>query len=401
MKKFLSNLSFVFLANIVNALSKFVFIIMITKFLTNIELGKYTLALAVTAPITLLFNMKLRSYIITTDEINFKKLKFIRNISNLLAIIIVIFITSLIYKDYLIVFLLVAFIKILEMNSEFYQGFPNKEKIFITPAKIMTYRTIALTILFCGVIYYFENLLLALLSQIVLQFIFLIFERKINLSAVELDNYKSNEPIKLIILTIFPLGIVQALMSFSSSIPKYLLDIYADVQLIGVFSAIIYLITIVNLFMSTLNQTLLPYLKTIYYRDEFKFRKIVNIYCNLLFLLVTMMLLLITHLVGEDLLVILFNDSFIKYKYLLIICSITILFNMSGWMYDSVLLIKKKVKYQPLFLIFSLLVTLVIGNYLISDYKVLGAGITLLIFNFLNTIFKALYFNIESKKGDE
>ncbi|MRE71915.1 lipopolysaccharide biosynthesis protein [Mammaliicoccus sciuri] len=401
MKRIFENLTFVFFANIINAISKFIFIIMITKYLSNTELGQYTLALAVTAPITLLFNMKLRSYIISTDGINFDKLKYIRNISNVLAVIFIFTICMVLYKNYLIVFLLVTIIKILEMNSEFYQGFPNKEKIFTTPAKIMIIRVVIITLVFCSFIYYTENLILALFSQVIIQFFILMIERKVNLKLVDLEKYNNNQTIKLIIFTVFPLGIVQALMSFSSSIPKYLLDIYGDVKLIGIFSAIVYLITIVNLFMSTLNQTLLPYIKSEYIKNQDKFNKTINIYCNTLFLIITLFLVILSFLIGEKLLQIVFNESFIKYNYLLIICAITIYFNMSGWMYDSALLISKKIKFQPLFLLVSLIITLIAGNLLISDYKILGAGITLLLFNLINTFFKALYFNIELKKGDE
>lgn len=74
---------------------------------------------------------------------------------------------------------------------------------------------------------------------------------------------------------------------------------------------------------------------------------------------------------------------------------------MSGWMYDSALLIAKKIKYQPLFLVISMIVTFVSGLYLIEKYMLFGAGYTLLIFNFLNTGFKALYFNLNNFKRKE
>ncbi|RIN13605.1 capsular biosynthesis protein, partial [Mammaliicoccus vitulinus] len=261
MNKVIKNLSYVFLANISNAISKFLFIILISKFLTNVELGQYTLALAVTAPITLLFNMKLRSYIISEDRVNYIHLKKIRNITNFIAIIIVILVSLTFYKEFFLVFILVAVIKVIEMNSEFYQGFPNKEKIFKTPAKLMFIRTVSITLIFGVYIYETKSLILALIAQCILQFIILLFEKKINMGLVSHKKYIEQKNVKVILLTIIPLGIVQFLMSFSSSIPKYILNNFGDIAVIGIFSGIIYLITIVNLFMSTLNQTLLPYIK--------------------------------------------------------------------------------------------------------------------------------------------
>ncbi|WP_204189566.1 lipopolysaccharide biosynthesis protein [Mammaliicoccus sciuri] len=399
MNKVIKNLSYVFLANISNAISKFLFIILISKFLTNVELGQYTLALAVTAPITLLFNMKLRSYIISEDKVNYIHLKKIRNITNFIAMIIVIIVSLTFYKEFFLVFILVAVIKVLEMNSEFYQGFPNKEKFFQTPAKLMVLRTVSITLIFGVYIYETKSLILALIAQCILQFIILLFEKKINMGLVSHKKYKEQKNVKAILLTIIPLGIVQFLMSFSSSIPKYILNNFADIAIIGIFSGIIYLITIVNLFMSTLNQTLLPYIKSKYKRNKKEFNKTINVYCNALFLIISVLLVICSHVFGEYLLRVIFNEGFVKYKFLLVISSFIIFFNMSGWMYDSGLLIVKKIKYQPLFLVISMIITFVLGLFLIEKYMLFGAGYTLLIFNFLNTGFKALYFNLNNFKS--
>lgn len=400
MNKVIKNLSYVFLANISNAISKFLFIILISKILTNEELGQYTLALAVTAPVTLLFNMKLRSYIISEDKVNYIYLKRIRNITNFLAIAIVIIISFIFYREWFLIFILVSVIKILEMNSEFYQGFPNKEKMFKTPAKLMIIRTILITIIFGWYIYETKNLLLALIAQSILQFIILLIEKNINMGLVSHKKYIKQENIKNILVTIAPLGIVQFLMSFSSSIPKYMLNSYGDIAIIGVFSGIIYLITIVNLFMSTLNQTLLPYIKSKYKDNKNEFKKTLNIFCNTLFFFISLLLAINSYIFGDELLRILFNEEFVKYKFLLVISSFIIFFNMSGWMYDSGLLITKKIKYQPLFLLISMIATFFVGLYLISQYTLFGAGYTLLIFNFLNTGFKALYFNFKFSRKE-
>ena len=118
------------MANITNAFSKFVYLIIITKFLTPKDLGAYTLAIAVTAPIILLFNMKMRSYIISNDYNDFEKYRRFRDITNVVSVILTLIISILFYSHIVLVMILVALSKALEINGEFYQSWPNKEKNF-------------------------------------------------------------------------------------------------------------------------------------------------------------------------------------------------------------------------------------------------------------------------------
>ena len=127
MKNIFRSLSYVFVANIINALSKFLIVIFIVKILSEYELGVYTLALAITAPVTLLFNMKLRSYIVSNDNVDFQKFSKFREVSNLFAFVFIVLISVLFYRDIAVIVILVAFFKILDINTEYYQAYPNKE----------------------------------------------------------------------------------------------------------------------------------------------------------------------------------------------------------------------------------------------------------------------------------
>ncbi|RIL87481.1 capsular biosynthesis protein, partial [Staphylococcus cohnii] len=195
-----------------------------------------------------------------------------------------------------------------------------------------------------------------------------------------------------------PLGIVQALMSFSTSLPKFLLDSFSNIEAVGIYSAVTYFMTIVSLFMASLNQTLLPYIKKVYKENVFKFIKIINIHCNFIFMVLSLIFLIFTFLFGDKLLSLIYTKSFAEYDYILSICAASVFFNMSGWIYDSALLLSNAIKYQPLFLIISMLITLGVGIILILEFNILGATISLVIFQFLNTLSKAIYFNLTMVK---
>lgn len=400
MNNIIKNFSYVFLANITNAFSKFIYIIVITKFLTVQELGAYTLSLAITAPIALFFNMKMRSYIISNDFIDYKKYSNFRNIANVVSIIMIIVISSIFYIEIIWIMILVTLSKLMEINSEFYQAWPNKEKNFQLPSKIMMVRTVVNIITFVTVALYTKDLVITLLVNNFSQFLMLFIEKKINLNLVDLDKYV-NEKLNYTIIfsTLVPLGVVQALMSFSTSLPKFLLDFFSNIEAVGIFSAVTYFMTIVSLFMSSLNQTLLPYIKKTYQNNILKFIKLINIHCNLLFLFLSIVFLIFTLLFGDKILALIYTNNFSEYNFILSICSISIFFNMAGWTYDSALLLSNAIKYQPLFLILSMIVTLVIGVLLIYEFNILGATITLVVFQFMNTLSKAIYFNLTILKN--
>ena len=149
----------------------------------------------------------------------------------------------------------------------------------------MILRVVIMVISFVIVSLTTHNLIITLFINLIIQFIMLIIERKRNLRLVNLKDYVNKKvSFKFLLMTLLPLGVVQALMSFSTSLPKFLLDYFSNLEIVGIYSAIAYLMTIISLFMNSINQTLLPYIKKIYNQNLNLFVRFVNIYCNLIFL---------------------------------------------------------------------------------------------------------------------
>lgn len=399
MQRVVTKFSYVLISNIINAFSKFLILIIIIKILNEYELGVYTFALAITAPITLLFNMKLRSYIISSDNIDYVKFTQFRNFTNVIAMLIIFLISVLFYRDISIIILLIAIIKIIEMNFEYYQSYPNREKFFERPSILMIWRVLTSTLIFYITLLITEKLAYALVFQIFSLVIYLFIEKKENLSLVNITSIVADIRLKSLFFTLIPLGIVQALFSFSTNIPKYLLEQLGNIEQVGIFSGILYVVTIFNLLMTTLNQTLLPYLKDIFRSNVKKYNLILNIYLNSFSILIGIIFIIFSYYLGDYILKILFSNAFADHSYLLIIFGFIIMLNMSGWAYDSSLLLAGAIKLQPYLLVVISLITMIVGSFFIKEYGLLGAGLTLLIFNILNTISKALYYNIYIKKA--
>src|SRR5699024_11759532 len=95
---------------------------------------------------------------------------------------------------------------------------------------------------------------------------------------------------------------------------------------------------------------------------------------------------------------ILFSEEFAEHSYLLYIFSGVISLSMSGWAYDSSLLISGALKLQPFILAAVSIITLVFGFVLVDAFGLLGAALTLLLLSALNTVSKAVYYNVHVRR---
>lgn len=395
---FINKLKWVFFSNIYSSISKFLILVLIAQILTATEVGIYTLGLAITAPITLLFNMKMKSIIITEKNPNIDKFKKIRLISNCFAIFILFLISWLFYKDYIGVLIIIGFIKILDINSEFYQSLPNKNKDFHITSKLIISKYTGITILFAITLILTESLILSLIVYILYQVAHLLVERHYFKKYVLYLNEKENVTYLFLLSFMIPLGITQMLYSFGSSLPKYILENVATIEEVGIFSAILYFVTIINMLLSSVFQTVLPYAMDNYNKNLKQFNKIILVIAPIISLVFCAFLYLPIYFMGENILKILYGDIYAEHHYLLYILVLTIYFNIISWVFDSALLISRNIKLQPLFNFLNIIITGLAAWYLINLNTLVGATIAITLYQFINFIFKFLYYFIRGTK---
>ena len=73
-------------------------------------------------------NMRIRLRYVVEDDISFKNLHTLRNILNVLSLIIIVIIGMSLHKEYLIFMILVACTKILDLQSELYYAILHKSR---------------------------------------------------------------------------------------------------------------------------------------------------------------------------------------------------------------------------------------------------------------------------------
>jgi O-antigen/teichoic acid export membrane protein len=370
-------------------------LIIIARLLTTEDVGVYSLALAVTAPLTLFFNMKMKAIVVTEDYINIGQYKHVRSFLNIISFVVVIIVTMIFYSQYLYVFIYVAAMKILDIQSEFYQSIPQRNKNFKVPSYLMVTKNTLIIITFSLLVIYTDNLSIALFGVVLTQILHLSVERSYFNKNIIKKNDESQNSVKKIFLMLIPLGFVQMLYSFGANIPKYLLDIYESVELVGVFSAVFYLFTLINLLMTSLSQTLLPYARIIFNKDKRRFLRMVNYDAGIAIAGFGILLFLFTNLFGETILRIIYGEEFVVSVLVLNFLVFSVVFNMLSWVYDATLLIFRFIQLQPYLTFINIVITTLLSMLLIRQYGLLGASISIFIYNFLNYILKFFYLNIK------
>ncbi|OFS62176.1 lipopolysaccharide biosynthesis protein [Nosocomiicoccus sp. HMSC09A07] len=393
------NYIFTLMGNISISFSKWVILILIVRLTNMEEVGKYTFAIAITTPIVLFVNMRLRlRYIV--EDLNFSDVKKLRCYLSVAVLIFISLIGLIFYDELLIYMCLITLIKIAELQSDLYYAIYHKLANFKVISIQQIIRSIFTVLIFGLVLYISEDIVLALTIQVIFHITWLIIvERK---AESLLNHNKSKQSIQNI-WTIFiiglPLAIVQVINSYNVLIPRYFIEHFVSVEILGVFAAISYLLTIVDLFMNAISQNIILDIK-----DSIKNYKYKEIN-RLIFLkapAVSLMLLIfmptITYITGRKIIEIIYGSDYSNYYLILVIVSISISFNLLSWIYDTTIMAFKKYKQQLYVSLLTLAVSVSVSFYFIYFWGVYGAAISITIISFTQMSLKLIILNLAIKK---
>lgn len=394
--KLLNNLSWIFFANVFVSFSKWIMIIIIAKVLTPTEVGIYSLAFAIGAPITLFANMKLRSLYIASSEEKFKDYMFVRDIFSLLALIVLLLVGYFIYPVNFLIIVLVGLSKILDLQSDLYYSLPHKKNNLVVVGKIMISKQLILTIAFGLVLFLTKNLIVTMVIQIVIQAFFLYFiERRYVFKNYEIITTSiSLSSFKKIVFSGLPLGLVQMLTSINTNYPRYILEYKENAEVLGYFSAILYIAIVANLFTNSISQVFLPILSSLFKKENFKALKTyIYQYLTLISTLIGIVFIAFSIIAGEQFLTLMYGEEYARYNNILIIVSISSSINLVNANLDTALMSMRYIKILPKITIFNFFITIFVGYVLIVNYSIIGAALTLVVSALIQLILKFFYVN--------
>lgn len=403
MKSKLTNLIYTFMGNATFSFIKWLILILIVRLTNTEQVGIYTFAIALTTPIVLLVNMRLRLRYVVEDNLSFVNLKYLRNILNLISLVIITIITLIFFKEYLVIVILVAATKLLDLNSELYYGFYHKKSMFKNISLLMIVKSALVILSFGAVLIVTKNLVLSMIAQLIVQFIWLVLAEKKTQNFVD-EGKKTSFNFNIIwgiFLAGIPLGIVQLLNSYNILIPRYVIEDKLSITAIGIFAAISYLLTIIDIFMNAISQNFIVSIKSKIKNNQFsKLRKFILRDVLIASVVLGGVVVITSYLFGDKIINIIYGSGYADKSYILTIVAISIIFNFQGWMYDTTLMALERYKIQLFASFITLLASITASLLLIPNYGLLGASLAIVVITFIQSTIKlVVIMSIMIKKG--
>ncbi|WP_444812039.1 lipopolysaccharide biosynthesis protein [Staphylococcus hominis] len=390
------NIAYTFVGNMVGAFIKWLLLILIVRFTNPEMVGYYTFAIALTSPVMLFANMRLRLRYVVEDDLYFKDLKKLRLILDVLCTVIIILITVIFLRDYLLITLLISISKVLDLRSDLLYGILQKSEDFKVISLMMIGKNSLIITLFGISIVLTKNLYISIVCQIIAQIVWLLLIENQAQKRINESNYIKSD--KKIIFSIFiaglPLGIVQLLNSYNILIPRYVIEKYLSLEAVGIFASISYILTIIGIFMNALSQNFIVSVKRDVANNNFgKVKKFVNQNSLLAALVLGGISILSTYFFGGFFINLVYGEAYARHSFILVIISISIIFNFLTWMYDTALMALKIYNFQLIVSITTLIVSIIVSFISIINFGLLGAAWAIVIITFVQALIRYIIVN--------
>lgn len=374
----------VLIGNLMYALAYWLILLYFIKFESIEIVGLYGLVLSVTTPLIIFLNFQIRS--LQAVDINFDyeyfEYKKFREITFSVGVFLIV-ILSFILNVPSILFFSIALMKLLDSLSEVNYGFFQQRRIikYIPVFKIIK-SLIIMGMLFWGYIVDINDVSqIFLIISIFLLGIYLLEIFLIKKMGVSIRGDLKRDRLKKIAIYGFPLMIATFLGSLNSNIPRYVLASIEDISTVGYYTAFVYLISVGNLFVSSIAQVYVTPLTSIWQsKDIFKIKKTLNfvlIRISTIFILFA----IVVYLLSDYLILILFDESYLLFKTEFNLTILAALISYIGAIFGYFNVATKDFKVLVKLSLIWVGVTLMSSIVCILLWGILGAFISLIISN--------------------
>ena len=371
---------------------------MIVKFLPIDDVGYFTLAFAVSAPIFMFFNLQLKSiYVVDHRRTNYDYNYFIiRIICIILALICLSIYTYINHYNFLILFL-VGLIKAIESLFDIiHADFQKKESMSCMAISIILQSLLSL-IVFTIALLLTNSLISSLISIIVVMIVILsIYDLRIFLKINSINTlymhfmkshfYKKNNLIfiKKLLFNALPLGISVFIGSYLTNLPRIYVERYLGIEQLAYFGAMSYMaIGFFQLLLpiqTILRPRLAKLLKQHKWNEFIKYLN-VSIFLTIIF---GSILMSTFYLVGEYVLIKVYNDNYTSYLNILLLLMLgQIILTSTGYLNIAVQTFHI-FKLQLLVSVFLLFIVFLIGPILINTFNMNGAAYLVILYAVLS-----------------
>ena len=271
-----SNFSWSLVGNIIYALCQWLMLVIIARLGDAKDVGIYSLALAISAPIMQFLGMNLRVAIATDQkgEFSIQDYLVLRALSSSLGIVVIASISLVWHKEQqhiIIAMILVSFAKAVESMSDVCYGLFQKHERNDLISQSLILRGTLTTSLFGLTYYYFRSLTqaIAIMASVWLTALLVFDARKLRTLSFTQPSRQSHTPnIFRLIIVVAPLGFGALLDSLTPNVTRYAVEIYFGLEQLGYFSAIAYLMVAGGTVVGALGYAVTPRMARLFLNDD-------------------------------------------------------------------------------------------------------------------------------------
>lgn len=325
----------------------------------------------------MLSNLQLRPLVVADLNLE-RKFSYSEYFSLRLLTIFFAIIVSLYFVDWenslaLSIVLVVVLIKASESVSDIIYAYYNANKKTKFISRSLTFKSILVILLSFCVLYLTHNIVYSLIATLIgYLFVLGLLDIRQNINHLREISF-FNKNLKKVVQMGLPLGIAVMLISLQTNIPRYFLEYYSSVELVGVYTILYYFIIIGGIVINSVCQYLSP-LFSEFYRD-LKINDLKKIIRNAFFVALSLGVssLIISLFLNDFIIKIIYGSDYLAYAYLLPYIMIAGIFTylsvVNGYLLTSLKLLKIQ---MPIFLILVCL-TVIYSYLLIPVYGLTGA----------------------------
>ena len=365
------------------AINQWLQIILITRLLGLYEVGLFSYFLALTGPLVLFSRFTLARLLPTQrrlkyDYIIFKQFRTVTNYAFIIvSIILMIFIDLGMYEK--ICFMIFIIFKYYENKEEFIytENIAESRILFLGQSKII--KSIVIIILFSISTFIFESLMMSITSLFIGQFlVYYFFDRKYSISIKNDWSSMTAAQFKNIFLLGFGLCVVEILSSLSTNIPRYILEEYHSVEVLGIFATIMYFTVITNNIVMAINEGVIANLSR---ESMASIRKFYRSFFKLCIMFSVLIIIgeIILILYGNDIVILVYGSEFIGLEREMILLGVLLVFVVYSKILEMALSILNLYKQLVFIQMLTFVSTLVLSLIVIIPYGLTGAFIVAII----------------------
>lgn len=313
------------------ALSQWLQIFIITRFIGLYEAGIFSLFMAIMAPLVILVRFNYINLIPTYIKSDITKFDFVfyRFICNIFFLVISLLIVVSSNFNYYENFCFIIFIifKLIENKEELHHCYMIKKGEIYKFSKCKVVKALTNIILIISFALIYSTLISIILSILFSQLLSYIYTLKLSNENFKINSAMNMVDVKSIFFLGFGITLATLLSSLLVTIPKYYIQYNFNSRDLGVFSALLFFSTLANNFVITVNQSLIKDLVKVYHSNIKAFlNKVITLY--IIFCIICLVGILTSYFFGSQIIVFIYGEVFSKYSSEIFLLAIFISLNM-------------------------------------------------------------------------